>query len=243
MTIGVVLACGPSADEATDEESTGTSSGSSTDSTTGLSQTIGDPESTGAHESSTTSMTSSESSSGTTSDCGCVMFQIAQDEPCPEGFSFIELVESLPGADGPWTWTAIEGMPSTTVHVAFELASGAGSWRDDPCSTDDSCRGLSGPVTVHISTEDGLLDETFEGGIDGILGETAALDVTAGDLRGFGGTLSDAAFVDDNGDPIVVDSAGVGGRWTWEDRTPSGRFFVYTPVPQAEAIVLGESVE
>ena len=240
-----LVACGPSTGENTPGESSETSTADVTTqggSTTGLSTTSG--ESSGVDSSTTiASGTVEESSSSTTSPCGCVFHQLGVNEPSPAGYSFEELVAALPGGDGSWTWTAVEGTPSTTFELSFEIGAGMASWREDPCGEQDDCRGLSGPVMVRISTADGLLDETLEGGIDGLLEETAALDVTADDLRGFEGTLSDAAFVDDNGDPIVVDSAGVGGRWTWKDRPLSGRFFVYTPVAQAEAIVLGESVE
>jgi hypothetical protein len=134
-------------------------------------------------------------------------------------------------------------MPTTTVQVMFEADEGNGSWRDDPCDMDEDCHGLSGPVRVQISTEDGLLADEFVGGIDGILGETAALDVTANSFREFTGTLPDADFVDENGDPMVVYNAGVAGTWSWDNGSPNGSFQVYTPAIQPGVIVLGQSVE
>jgi hypothetical protein len=247
LMTSLATACAPTgAEEGGGGSTDSTASTTTTDgSSTGALSSSETSDSAAAESSVTSTMDSSgaESEAGSTGACGCVFHQLAVNEPSPAGYSFEELAAALPGGDGSWTWTAVEGTPSTTFELTFEIGAGMASWREDPCGEQDDCRGLSGPVMVRISTADGLLDETLEGGIDGLLGETAALDVTADDLRGFEGTLSNAAFVDDNGDPIVVDSAGVGGRWTWEDRTPSGRFFVYTPVPQAEAIVLGESVE
>jgi hypothetical protein len=247
MMIGLAVACGPSAGDGTDAEPMVTSTGTSADSTTGsgpttgLSQTLGDPESTGAHESSTTSGAAGESSSSTTSPCGCGFVRIPADEPSPDGYSFADLVAELPVADHPWVWTAIDGEPTTTIQLTFEVMDTA-LWADDGCGgISPSCRGLEGRVTVTITSADGLLAETLVGFIDGVLEENAQLDVGAERLRTFAGTLPDATFVDENGDPIDVFDAGVRGLWSWERGSPEGTFAVATGFPLG--IVLGESAE
>ena len=238
-----LVACGPSTGENTLGESSETSSADITTgggSTTAVSTTSGD--SSGADESTTTTSGAvDESSSSTTSPCGCGFVRIPADEPSPDGYSFADLVAELPVADHPWVWTAIDGEPTTTMDLTFEVMDTA-LWADDGCGgISPSCRGLEGRVTVAITTADGLLAETTVGFIDGVLGESASLDVPAEPLRNFVGTLSDATFVDENGDPIDVFDAGVRGPWSWDSGSPQPTFWVATGFPLG--IVLGESAE
>ncbi len=239
----VHVACGPSTGEHAPSESTDTSTA---DATTGDGSTTTSGDSSGADESTTTTISSGaidESSSSTTSPCGCGFVRIPANEPSPDGYSFADLVAALPGADGPWVWTAVDGMPITTVETTLEVIDTA-LWADDGCGgVSPSCRGISGRVAVAITTADGLLAESFEGGIDGILGESAVLDVPSDSFRTFDGTLPAAMFVDANGDPIVIDNAGMSGSWTWDGDTPTGTFNVYTPLVNAPPIILGQTTE
>jgi hypothetical protein len=243
-TIAMVLvACGPSSAENPPGGSSDSSTADGTtrgESTTSLS-TSGD--SSDADESTTTTSAGAaeESSSSTTSPCGCGFVRIPADEPSPDGYSFADLVAELPVADHPWVWTAIDGEPTTTMELTFEVMDTA-LWADDGCGgISPSCRGLEGRVTVAITTADGLLAETSVGFINGVLGESASLDVPAEPLRNFMGTLSDATFVDENGDPIDVFDAGVRGPWSWDGGSPQPTFWVATGFPLG--IVLGESAE
>lgn len=238
----VIASCGPSSDEqTTDGSSESSAAGSTTQiaASTGESTTLEDPESTGQQG---TSTSIDESSSGTTTSCSCVTFSLAVDEPTPEGFSFVDLVAALPEVEAPWVWTAIDGMPTTTVHMRFEVARGEASWEENECGRDDNCRDLFGPITLVISTDDGMLDDERSGFIRGILGERAQLDVPADALASFMGTLPDAMFVDADGDPIVVDNVGINGLWTWDGDTANGTFSVYEHLVN-QGIVLGETVE
>lgn len=180
---------------------------------------------------------SGESDGDSTGSCGCGFFEVGVDESV-DGTTVQALVEATSPLTLPWTWTGIEGQPTTTVNLSLELIGSEAVAMGDPCGLDAQCVGVGGPVLVNITTDDGRLDESMMGSIGGT-GTYAQIDVTASAFTEFQGTLPESDFIRQPGLSNPPDNAGIGGSWTFED--DAVELSVYVPLLELPPIVLGTS--
>jgi len=234
----VTLGCGCSvetegnpSDEVADD-STGASRGDG-GAATGSGGTSSD--SSGSDSGATETTASADTSTG---DCSCTFFAIGVDE-LHDGTTLAGLVEATSPVMLPWTWTGIEGEPTTTVSLSLEMIGTEATAMDDPCNLDPQCMGVGGPVMVTITTEDGRLDESMVGSLGGISEASASLDITSTAFTDFQGSLPQSVFIEQPPLPNPPDNAGIGGTWSFEDQTVE--LFVYVPTAQGSPIRLGGS--
>lgn len=184
----VVCACGPTVvvadtdtgsgggDDTFGSTSVGTSIGTTAGTSVGTS--VGTTPDPSAGSDDTTTGGSSSTTTGDPFECGCpddvvIDFQT----PLERGFTPADALAVFDGLVFPaFAWVAYEGAPETVLHVEVTYQGGMvlqGPGGDDGCAflTVPCDDGILMDVVVHITSDDGWLDWTLDGRIDGVPGE------------------------------------------------------------------------
>lgn len=193
--------------------------------------------------------TTDDGSDGDSGDmCTCEGMPAELRTVLDEGFTAADVLEHVASTSRPWTWSAIDGDPETTVQIDVvyeggpitdEIGGCCGIFLCAPCPY-----GVTIEAFVRITSADGLLDEYVPATVTGTLqpkefgSEDLHLVSAQIPLANLQGTLPSQAFVDRNG-RVIVDTIELVQVWQWNGEAldePLARLVGYPP-----AVILGES--